>query len=59
MPKSIKKVIEPKMNMDKIKFLAILLLALHLISSILNFIQSFTMTTVSNNFAQSLRSFLN
>ena len=52
----VKKKIEPKMDMDEIKSLAIVLLALHLVSSILNFIQSFTMTTVSNKFAKSLRS---
>ena len=56
LPETVKEKIEPKMNMDKIKSLAIFLLGLHIISAVLNFIQSFTMTTVSNNFAQSLRS---
>ena len=55
LPDSIKKKIEPIMDMDKVKSLAILVLSLHLISSLLQFVQSFTMTTVSNQYAKSLR----
>ena len=55
LPTSIKKIIEPKMNTDKIKKIALLLLILYIVSALLNFIQSFTMTTVSNKFAKSLR----
>ncbi len=55
MPKSIQKVIEPFMNIDKIKSITILLVTLHLISAIFNYIESISMTTVSNNFARRLR----
>ena len=56
LPGSIKKVIEPKMNMDKIKMIALLLMALYVISSLFSFIQQLIMTNVSNNFAKILRS---
>ena len=55
MPKSIKKVIEPKMNMVKIKSIFIYLIILFSLGSIFSFIQSFIMATVSNKFAESLR----
>ena len=55
MPKSIRKVIEPKMNMVKIKSVALYLLILFSVASLLNFGQSFIMAIVSNRFAQSLR----
>ena len=51
----VKEKIKPIMDLDKIKGIAIVLLALHVISAILNFIQSFTMTTVSNSYAKNLR----
>ncbi len=56
LPNSIKKIIEPKMDLDKVKSIFFLLLTLYLVSALLSFIQSFIMTTVSNNFAKSLRS---
>ncbi len=55
MPKSIQKVVEPFMDIDKIKNITILLVTLHLISAIFNYIESISMTTVSNNFARRLR----
>ena len=55
MPKSIKKVIEPKMDMDKIKTIFINLVILFAISSLLGFFQSIIMATVSNKFAWNLR----
>ena len=55
MPKSIRKVIEPKMNMVKIKSVALYLLILFLVASLLSFGQSFIMAIVSNRFAQNLR----
>ncbi len=55
MPKSIKKVIEPKMDMDKIKTIFINLVILFSIASLLGFFQSFIMATVSNKFAWTLR----
>ena len=56
MPKSIKKVIEPKININKIKIISFIILLLYLTSALLNYIQSIIMTTVSNKFAMKLRS---
>ncbi|MBR3489992.1 MAG: ABC transporter ATP-binding protein [Bacilli bacterium] len=51
----VKEKIKPIMDLDKIKGIAIILLALHAVSAILNFIQAFTLTTVSNRYAKNLR----
>ena len=56
LPKNVRKVIEPKMNMTKIKNISIFLLILYIVSAIFSFTQSFIMTSVSNNFAKKLRS---
>ena len=56
LPKSIKGLIEPKMDLNGIKKIAIFLLTIYLISALFNFIESFLMATVSNNFAKELRS---
>ena len=55
LPKSIRKVIEPKMDIEKIKSIFINLIILFSISSLLQFGQSFVLATVSNKFAKSLR----
>ena len=55
LPKSIQKVIEPKMDMVKIKSIFINLIILFTVASILSFGQSFIMATVSNKFAWNLR----
>ncbi|OFL16810.1 ABC transporter [Anaerococcus sp. HMSC068A02] len=54
-PKSIKKVIEPKMDLEKIKNIAIVVALLYFISSFFTFIQSISMTEVANRFAKKLR----
>lgn len=54
-PKSIKKVIEPKMDLEKIKNIAIVVALLYFISSLFTFIQSISMTEVANRFAKKLR----
>ena len=54
-PKSIKKVIEPKMDLEKIKNIAIVVALLYFISSFFTFIQSISMTEVENRFAKKLR----
>ena len=54
-PKSIKKVIEPKMDLEKIKNIAIVVAILYFISSLFTFIQSISMTEVANRFAKKLR----
>lgn len=54
-PKSIKKVIEPNMDLEKIKNIAIVVALLYFISSLFTFIQSISMTEVANRFAKKLR----
>jgi len=56
MPDSIKKVVEPFMDLDKIKSIALILVIMLLTSALFNYIQSISMTIVSNNFAKGLRS---
>ena len=55
LPDSIQKIIEPTMNMDKIKQIALFLVYIYIASALFNFIQSISMTTVSNKFAKTLR----
>lgn len=55
MPSSVKLVVEPYMNIDKIKNIAILLICIYLISAIFEYFEAILMTDVSNNFARKLR----
>ena len=55
LPKSIYGLVKPKMNMDAIKNLAIFMGCLYLVSALFNYIQSYSLTTVSNRFANKLR----
>ena len=55
LPESIHKIVQPKMNIDRVKFLAIILFLMYVLSSLFSFIQSICMTLVSNKFAQNLR----
>ncbi len=55
MPKSIQKVVEPFMNMDKIKALALFLVIIYLLSALFTYIETIIMATVSNKFAKRLR----
>ncbi len=55
MPKNIKKVVEPYMNMDKIKAIALFLVTLYLLSALFTYIETVIMATVSNKFAKRLR----
>lgn len=55
MPSSVKVVVEPYMNIDKIKNIAILLICFYLISAIFEYFEAILMTDVSNNFARKLR----
>lgn len=55
MPKSIRKIVEPPMDMIKIKHIALLLVTLYVLSALFTYIESISMTTVSNNFAKKLR----
>ena len=55
MPKNIQKLIKPKMNIDKIKKISILMIILYLTSTLFNFTQQTIMATLSNKFANNLR----
>ena len=55
LPESVYKVIEPEMNMARIKKIAIFMGTLYIVSSLFSYIQSLSMTHVSNNFAKKLR----
>ena len=55
LPNNIYSLIEPKINMDKIKELTIFMAALYITSALFNYIQAFSLSTVSNRFANSLR----
>ena len=55
MPSSIKELVEPYMNIDKIKNIAIVLVTIYLISAIFTYFESILMCDVSNNFARKLR----
>ena len=56
LPSSIYELVKPQMNMDKVYSIAILLASFYIISCIFNYIQHFSMATISNNFAKKLRS---
>ena len=56
LPKSIYNKIKPNINMNKVKSFAILLAVLYIVSALFNYIQSISLTIVSNNFAKKLRS---
>ena len=55
MPKSVKKLVEPTIDMKEIKTIGFGLGLIYFISALFGYIQSFSMTTVSNNFAKKLR----
>ena len=56
LPTSIKEVINPVMDMDKIKAICLLLVCMYLASALFTYIQSICMTDVANKFANNLRS---
>ena len=56
LPKAIKERVEPSIDMNKVKNIALFLATIYILSSIFGYIQGYTMTTVSNNYAKSLRS---
>ncbi|MBE6158967.1 MAG: ABC transporter ATP-binding protein [Firmicutes bacterium] len=55
LPESIRDVIKPSMNMDKIIKIVIFLICLYLLSAVLSLLQSYIMAIVSNKFAFKLR----
>ena len=55
LPVSIYNLVKPSIDMKEIKYLAIFMGSLYLISAIFNYIESYALTTVSNRFANLLR----
>lgn len=55
MPESIKEILEPTMDMDAVKGIAIGLAITYIASALFTFIQSIAMTDVANRFAKKLR----
>ena len=58
-PPSVYKLVEPKIDMKKVKLIALFLLIMYVASALFNFIENYVTTTVSNNFARKLRSSIN
>lgn len=56
LPIGVQKVIGPKMDMDKIKSIAILLACLYIISAIFSYVEGLSMIKVANGYAKKLRS---
>ncbi len=56
LPKSIYDEIKPAIDMNKVKSISLLLLSFYLISALFSYIQSYSMSTISNHFAKRLRS---
>ncbi len=55
LPETIYSLVKPSIDMNKVKNIAIFMGTLYVMSSLFNFIQSFSLTTVSNRFANKLR----
>jgi len=55
LPKSIYSLTEPKMDIDEVKKTAFMLASIYIISAVFGYVQSFSMATISNNFAKKLR----
>ena len=56
LPSSIYNLVKPSIDMNKVRQVALFLATLYLLSAIFNYVQQYSMTTVSNNFAKRLRS---
>ncbi|MBR3164305.1 ABC transporter ATP-binding protein [Candidatus Saccharibacteria bacterium] len=55
LPESIRSLIEPKMDLEAIKNIALFIAGIYIISAILEFFEGVTISDVSNKFAKSLR----
>ena len=55
LPKSVYELVKPEMDMIAIRDLAIFMGILYIVSSLFSYIQSYSLTTVSNRFANKLR----
>ncbi|MBQ9853662.1 MAG: ABC transporter ATP-binding protein [Bacilli bacterium] len=55
LPESVYNLVKPSIDMDKVLSIVFLIIGLYLTSALFSYIQSFSMSTVSNNFAKELR----
>ena len=54
-PDSISKIVKPSIDIDKVKNMALLLAILYVVSAVFSYIEGYSMTTISNNYAKDLR----
>lgn len=55
LPKSIYELIKPRINMNNVRNISIVLGIIYIVSFVFSYIQGFSMATVSNNYARKLR----
>ena len=55
LPKKVYNLIEPKMNMNKIKNISLFLGIIYIISSVFNYIENISLAVVANRFAEEMR----
>ncbi len=55
LPESVYELVKPSIDMEKIISIAIFMATLYIVSALFNYIQGFSMSTVSNRFANELR----
>ena len=59
LPKSVYNVIKPTINVEIVKSIVIFMATIYILSSVFGYIQAYSLTTVSNNFAKKLRTDIN
>ena len=59
LPDSVYEVIKPTINIEIVKDIVIFLATIYILSAIFSYVQSYSLTTVSNNFAKKLRTDIN
>ena len=59
LPKSVYSIIEPKIDIDNVKTIIYFMVTIYILSAIFSYIQAYSLTTVSNNFAKKLRTDIN
>ena len=59
LPKSVYSIIEPEIDIEKVKNIIYFLATIYVLSALFSFVQSYSLTTVSNNFAKKLRTDIN
>lgn len=56
LPKSVYEIIKPTIDIEKVKKLVFIMATIYIISALFSYIETYTLTTVSNGFAKKLRS---